>query len=165
VTPLARSSLLVAALHVALVAGIGAKLLVDRATKPRVWVRTAPYDPNLPIRGRYVRLRLEAVPGPGFDAPLARDRPVALRAQDGHLTAIPADTGPNHARIAARDGARIGLLAEPVAFFIPEGIPDPSIRTPDEELWVEVTVPAAGPPRPIRLGVRRNGVLTPLEID
>ena len=164
-TRMMRRSLIVAALHVVLVAGVGAKLLVDRATKPRVWARAAPFDPNLPIRGRYVRLQLEAVPGPGFDAPLAYDRPVGLRVQDGRLTAVPADTGPNHARISARNGERIGLLAEPVAFFIPEGIPDPSIRQPDEELWVEVTVPDEGPPRPIRLGVRSNGVLTPLDID
>ena len=164
-TPLLRKGLVVAALHVALVAGVGATLLVDRATKPRVWARTAPYDPELPIRGRYVRLRLEAVPAPGFDAPLAYDRNVTLSTRNGQLVATPADSGANLARITAREGERIALLAIPVAYFIPEHIPDPSARKPDEELWVEVTVPRKGPPRPIRLGVRRNGVLTPLEIN
>ena len=50
---------LIAVIHVAIVASLGAKLLVDRAMRPRVWARVAPIDPNLPIRGRYVRLRLE----------------------------------------------------------------------------------------------------------
>lgn len=164
-TPLVRKGLLVAALHVALVAGVGAKLLVDRATYPRVWARAAPYDPDLPIRGRYVQLRLEAVPAAGFDAPLAYDRNVALSVRDGRLVATPSDSGANLARIASRDNERIAPLAIPVAYFVPEHVPDPSMRQPGEELWVEVTVPREGPPRPIRLGVRRNGVLTPLDID
>ena len=164
-TPRVRKGLVVAVLHVALVVGVGARLLVDRATKPRVWTRTAPYDPDLPIRGRYVRLRLEAVPSRDFEAPLAYDRGVALSVQDGKLVATPSDNDANLARISSRDSERIALLAIPVAYFIPEHIPDPSVRQPDEELWVEVTVPSEGPPRPIRLGVRRNGVLTPLKID
>ena len=157
--------LLVAALHVLIVASIGGKLFLDRVTNPRVWTRAAPYDPNLPIRGRYVRLRLEAVPGNGFDAPLSYDRPVDLLAQDGQLVAIPAENSPVTARISARDGKRISLIAEPVAFFIAEHVVDPSVRQPGEELWVEVTVPSHGPPRPIRLGVRKNGAITPLELD
>ena len=53
-------------------------------------------------------------------------------------------------------------LLDPVAFFIPEHIPDPSFRPKGEELWVEVSVPKKGPPRPIRLGVKKDNVLTPL---
>ena len=107
---------IVAAVHVAMVASLGAKLLIDRATRPRMWVHVLPVDPDSPLRGRYVRLRIE-------------DR-------SGEL-----------------------------AFFIPEHVPDPSIRAPGEELWVELTLPKAGPPRPIRLGVRKDGVLTPLDLD
>lgn len=158
-----QKGLLVATLHVVIVASIGGKLLFDRMTRPRVWARAAAYDPDLPIRGRYVRLRLEAVPGPGFDAPLSYDRPVDLLAQDGQLVAVPAESSPVSARISARDGTRISLIAEPVAFFIPEHVVDPSVRLPGEELWVEVTVPRHGPPRPIRLGVRKDGVLKVLE--
>jgi hypothetical protein len=52
-----------------------------------------------------------------------------------------------------------------VAFFIPEHIPDPSRRTQGEELWVEVTIPKTGPPRPIRLGVKKgDGPIVPLEL-
>ena len=39
-----------------------ANLPYDRVTRPRVWVLTAPFDPNLPIRGRYVRLQLVVEP-------------------------------------------------------------------------------------------------------
>ena len=45
---------------------------------------------------------------------------------------------------------------------IPEHVPDPSRRPAGEELWVEVTIPRAGAPRPIRLGVKKDRVLTPL---
>ena len=106
--------LIVAALHVAIVASLGAKLLIDRSTRPREWLRVLPVDPDSPLRGRYVRLRLEGRP-------------------------------------------------EVLAFFIPEHVPDPSVRAPGEELWVEVTLPRKGAPRPIRLGVKKDGVLTPLE--
>ena len=105
--------LIVAALHLAIVASLGGKLLFDRATRPRVWLHAVPVDPDLPMRGRYVRLGLE--------------------------------------------GRR-----EQIAYFIPEHVPDPSVRAPGEELWVEVTLPRKGAPRPIRLGVKKNGILTPL---
>jgi len=112
-TPLVKG-LLVAALHLAIVASLGGKLLYDRATRPRQWVHVLPVDPDSPLRGRYVRLRI-------------------------------ADRG------------------DQIAFFIPEHIPDPSIRAADEELWAEVTLPRKGAPRPIRLAVKKNGVMTPLQ--
>ena len=113
--------LIVAGIHAGFLLSIGGKLLVDRTIYPRVWMLARPYDPNLPIRGRYVRLTLENPTGQRYN--------------------------------------------EPVAFFIPEHVPDPSQRRPGEELWAEVTVPRTGPPRPIRLGVKRNGELTPLPLD
>jgi hypothetical protein len=58
----------------------------------------------------------------------------------------------------------VARLQEPVAYFIPEHVPDPSRRAAGEELWVEVTVPKKGPPRPIRLGVKKAGTLTPLDL-
>ena len=114
-----HKGLLLALLHLMLVLSVAGKYYMDRTRLPRVWVRTMPFDPNLPIRGRYVRLR---------------------------LTGSVEVTGA-------------------VAFFIPEHVPDPSRRPAGEELWVEVSVPAKGPPRPIRLGVKKDGVLTPLDLD
>ena len=113
---ISRKGLIVTAVHLAIVGSLGAKLLFDRATRPRQWVHVRPVDPDLPIRGRYVQLRIDGRP------------------QD-----------------------------ERIAFFIPEHAPDPSRRPPGEELWAEVTLPKKGPPRPIRLGVMKNGVLTPLQ--
>lgn len=47
--------------------------------------------------------------------------------------------------------------------FVPEHVPDPSIRVAGEELWGEVSVPRKGPPRPVRLGVKRGtGAIEPL---
>jgi hypothetical protein len=58
----------------------------------------------------------------------------------------------------------MSVRQEPLVYFIPEHAPDPSRRAADEELWVEVTLPKKGPLRPIRLGVKKGGVLTPLPI-
>jgi len=58
----------------------------------------------------------------------------------------------------------VAALSEPVAYFLPEHAVDPSRRPQGEELWVEVTVPKKGPPRPIRLAVKRGDKFTPLEI-
>lgn len=160
-TPRQRG-LLLGAIQCVLVVSLGAKLLVDRARLPRVWVRTAPIDPDLPIRGRYVRLRLETR-GDGFLQDTAfRFVQVGARLEvrGDSLVAIADARGP--IAVTVSDSGRI-RLAEPVAYFIPEHVPDPSRRAPGEELWVEVTVPRAGPPRPLRLGVRRGGDVTPLD--
>ncbi len=157
-------------IQLALVASLGAKMLYDRATRPRVWVRTAPVDPNLPIRGRYVALRLE-VPARGVSAPAQRFMParVSLRLEDRQLVAIPVppDSWWNEgfdAQLRAVEGVEVADIREPLAFFIPEHAADPSRRQSGEELWVEVTVPRKGPPRPIRLGVKKGGMLTPLAL-
>lgn len=49
----------VAALQVVLICSLGLKLLHDRQTCPQAWFKTRPYDPNLPIRGRYLSLQVE----------------------------------------------------------------------------------------------------------
>jgi len=127
---LRMKGLLLAALHVALVLVIGGKLLYDRQQLPRLWVQTAPYDPDLPLRGRYVQLRLlldEQHPPAGMD---------------------------------------VSTLLQPVPFFIPEHVPDPSVRPAGETLWVEVILPPKGPPRPIQLGVKvGQGAIVPLALN
>jgi hypothetical protein len=156
--------LIVAMCHVAIVSSLGAKLLLDRARYPRVWARAAPVDPSLPIRGRYVRLRVEAEPAEGVRSIEGPIVPVALSVKDGRLAATSVrDSTKLSVQLAPRDGAMVAVLQQPLAYFIPEHIPDPSIRQRGEELWVEVTIPRAGAPRPIRLGVKKDGVLTPLD--
>ena len=159
-----RKGLIVAAIHLAMVGSLGAKLLIDRAARPRVWARTAPIDPDDPLRGRYVRLRVEAT-GTEFASDSSRQS-VLLAARDGMLALVPTsdDTG-LIASSSTRNGERTAILEQPLAFFIPEHVPDPSIRAPGEELWVEVTLPKQGAPRPIRLAVKKDGVMTPLDLD
>ena len=158
-----RKGLIVALLHIAIVASLGAKLLVDRARLPRVWARTGPVDPDLPIRGRYVRLLIEAEAAGALG--VGREfsfMPVSLSVENGKLVARHDEAGTNYVGGRDRDGQRVAVLSQPLAYFIPEKVPDPSRRQPGEELWVEVTVPKRGAPRPIRLGVKKDGVLTPL---
>lgn len=152
---------LLATLHVAIVVTLGIKLQIDRAMLPRVWARTAPVDPSLPIRGRYVRLRIEAEPGAELSTNTT-SLVVAFEARDDRLMAIPG-AGAIAAQVEQRDGRRVVVPYQTLACFIPDDTPDPSLRQPGEELWVEVTVPRRGLPRPLRLGVRRDGVLTPLK--
>ena len=178
--PMVRKGLVIAVVHVALVSSLGAKLLIDRATRPRVWARSAPVDPNLPIRGRYVSLRLEVRPSAGLVLPEGeqiahpdgsfftippRSQPVQVMVEGSELVAVPGDEWSSVRAVrATRDGNVIAILEAGLAYFIPEGIPDPSVRATGEELWVEVTVPRTGLPRPIQLGVKKNGVITPLAI-
>jgi hypothetical protein len=55
---LLHKGLILAACQCLIVLSLTGKLLYDRATCPRVWVKTARYDPNLPLRGRYLALTL-----------------------------------------------------------------------------------------------------------
>jgi hypothetical protein len=166
--------LVIAVVHLALVGSLGAKLLYDRETRPRVWALTTPYDPDLPIRGRYVSLQVAVEPR-GFDDTDSQagrqPRRVFLRAEAGRLVAdAKSDEGSAarsdlFVRFIQRGGESLAVLQEPVAFFIPEHVPDPSRRAPDEHLWVEVTIPKKGPPRPIRLGVKKgDGPIEPLDL-
>lgn len=162
-----QAGLLLALAHVALVGSLGLKLLVDRARLPRAWARTMPFDPSTPLRGRYVRLGVEvplenAIAGEGVGG----EPGVRLRPVDGKVVGeIDSGTGAPRLQLRHEAGAlSSSRLAEPVAFFIPEHVPDPSVRQPGEELWVELTLPAHAWPRPIRLGVVRGGKLTPLEL-
>lgn len=154
--------LIVAALQILLVGSLGARLLIERNTLPRVWAEVAPIDPDLPIRGRYVRLGLRVAlrdfPEPEDDSgwgfailSVEGDTLVATRSESDRR---------HHVRLERVDGELTGTLTTPLAFFIPEHVEDPSGRS---GLMAEVTVPKKGPPRPIRLGIMENGVIKPLE--
>jgi len=58
VKPMTKA-VVVALVQILLISSLGAKLLYDRRTCPRAWFKTRRYDPNLPIRGRYLSLQLE----------------------------------------------------------------------------------------------------------
>ena len=184
--------LVLAGVHLAIVLSLAGKFLLDRATRPRAWLRAAPVDPDLPVRGRYVSLQVEVPlvrsqlpPAPSATEQtnqpwLARQgTPVRVRleAGPGGLVAVrePAPPSYEKERWPSSVDGRIDpavrqlppgqwtvRLAAPLAFFIPEHVPDPSLRKPGEELWVEATLPAKGPLRPIRLAVKKDGQLVPL---
>lgn len=109
------------ALQCALVLSLTGKLFYDRSTCPRVWVKTMPWDPSLPIRGRYLSLVLT----PDVGAPYFERM--------------------NHER---------------VVFFVTEHqteLDSLGFRRSGPRLWVEVTIPRKGPPRPIRMGFDKDG--------
>jgi hypothetical protein len=155
-TALARG-LAIAAIHSAIVLSLAGKYAWDRERLPRVWARSVAYDPNLPIRGRYATMRL-AVEIP--DDKTAGMRRARLSIQNDRLIATPSPAGLLLWRMANGQW----VINEPVAFFLPEHAPDPTSRAPGEELWVEVSVPRDGPPRPVRLGVKKDGARVPLDL-
>jgi hypothetical protein len=170
-----NKGILLGTIQIVLVLSLGAKLLYGRATRPRVWVLCEVYDPDLPIRGRYLSKRLR-VPAEGFTYReskllnssdwLMNNEWAYLEVRDGQLVAKPQGTGSAQSVYLHRnpDGTIVAIGSEPVAVFIPDSADVPSLK-PGQEMWVEVTVPAKGPPRPIRVGIKNNGVLTPLKFE
>jgi hypothetical protein len=167
-----RRGALIALLQVALLAAVGGKLLYDRAVLPRAWIETAGVDPDLPIRGRYVALSLvlpavEEAPIPA-SATLAYGR---IEMREGQAVAVLAASDPvmadaTHPLAFVRNvglaGARWQTLV-PVAFFLPEHARDPTLGRQPGELWIEATLPPRGAPRPVRLGLRHDERIEPLD--
>ncbi len=170
-----QKGLIVALIHLALVCSLGAKLLYDRATRPRIWVRSFSYDPNLPIRGRYVALR--AVVETDLPAPEPQKTPqvypgwqrARLEVRNGKLYAVKDDNGSvdiNSWNLVRNGRGEVTTaVSEPSLFFIPDTAKDPTWLKPGETLWFEATIPKKGPPRPIRLAVSKaDGTFTPLDL-
>jgi hypothetical protein len=158
----------VACLHLMIVANVGGKFLYDRAHRPRVWVKTGSVDPDLPIRGRYMALRLE-VQAPSLSQ---KKNPystwVALAVENGALVARESDvdTGlvvrtPPVNPSTRNQQSDVAFLDDSVLFFLPEHADFPRLKQGDE-LWAEVTVPKKGPPRPIQLALKRGTEWKPL---
>jgi uncharacterized membrane-anchored protein len=185
------TSIVLLLIQVVLVSSIAAKYLYQRSTCPRVWVRTEAYDPEMPMRGRYLSLRL-TVNGCQSTLPSAlhadfprnidgttkptgftikAEHPVQfsakLKVEGGKLLAIRIPEADLKSKgmdvLALPDSSCDAMrLSEPVDFFIAEHAADPTRLKPGQELWIEVTVPPQGPPRPIQLAVRQDGVQKPL---
>jgi hypothetical protein len=165
--------LLLAALQVALVCSLGAKLLYDRATRPRVWFQVATYDPDLPIRGRYLVFSLQ-LPAEGFKIrdnpqPYATSPYVPVRCdlamRNGVLTAVGNEDGEFWVNVRDVNHQPVAIVNTQTPFFVPEHAIVPSPRADQIELWIEATLPRKGPPRPIRLATKKDGVITPLPLD
>ena len=170
---LRAKGLLVAAIQVNLLMLIGCSFWIDRITRPRAWVATEPVDPNLPIRGRYISLRPVVPLEAGEESSIPQVTPsasngsrtiaVRLKVHGNRLVAFEDAGGALHSGWQrSKAGAVVVALQEPLAFFIPPDVKDPSIRVADDPLWVEVTVPRSGLPRPIQLGEEHQGQIVPL---
>lgn len=154
----------VALLHILIVASIGGKFLYDRHHYPRVWVKTASLDPDMPVRGRYLTLQL-VVDAPWFNPERMYNRTeVRLSVENGRLAASKADS-PTGLEIDYRPNWRNDerTLFPSVPFFIPEHA-EISLGRPGQELWAEVTVPRKGPPRPIQLAIKNGNDWRPLNL-
>jgi hypothetical protein len=160
--------LVVGAVQLLLVAGIGAKFLYDRGQYPRLWVETAPYDPSMPIRGRYVNIVL-LVDADREESPVDSDKApnmflARLEARGDRLVAVQDDENGKHWVSSRRCGDRqCWQLSQALAYFIPEHAIDPSRPPGGAALWAEVTLPPMGAPRPIRLGEKKGAVIDLLD--
>ena len=179
-------AILLAVIQIALVLSIAGKYLYERKTCPRVWVRTEQFDPNMPMRGRYLALQLSvdscALPrdekskrmviGPASANLASAEYQWTVRptAQNGKLVAAVATDRdrPEETELLTQwtnHTCDRAVLSSPVDYYIPDTARAPFPLKPGQDLWVEVTVPPMGPPRPIQLAISENGAFTPLKLD
>ena len=165
-----------------LVLSIAGKYVYERKVCPRVWVRTAQFDPDLPFRGRYLALGLTinacglphnadaSLGGPGVS--LAHTTGWGWRvkpeARAGKLIAVLAgdDVRPELTQQLTQSGERCdrAALMGFADYFIGDRAKSPFPLKANEELWVEVTVPPSGPPRPIQLAISSDAGFKPLVV-
>jgi hypothetical protein len=161
-----------------LVLSIAGKYVYERKVCPRVWVRTAQFDPNLVLRGRYLALRLAvdacALPhgatnllGPGSSG--AWRWRVKPEAKEGRLVAASAgdEVRPELTQELMQWGNQPcdrAVLSQPADYFIGDRAKSPFPLKPQEEFWVEVTIPPSGPPRPIQLAISSGAGFKPLVV-
>lgn len=180
---LAGVSVAVLVFQLGIAGSIAAKYLYQRWRCPRVWTRSAAYDPELPMRGRYLSLQVmvdgcestlpshaEAefprkpdgtVASPKFrvrGGPML-DFPARLEVKDNRLLALRLPNAEDDRKgqyVAAFPGAECDRmrLRDPVNFYVAEHAASPLPLKPGEELWIEVTVPPKGSPRPLQLAVK-----------
>jgi hypothetical protein len=188
---LSVTSLVLLVVQLAIVSTIAGKYLYQRWSCPRVWTRATTYDPTLLMRGRYLSLQL-VVDGCQSTLPSAKEAvmprnlegvqtgktysihadqtvrfPAKLKVEGGKLLAIRIPEGngrPDELMVEGRPGASCEdlRLDGAVDFYIAESAAAPAALKAGQELWIEVTVPPKGPPRPIQLAVKDGGAWTPL---
>jgi hypothetical protein len=188
---LSAASVTLLVIQLAIVSSVAAKYLYERSTCPRVWTKTAAYDPDLVMRGRYLSLQL-TVDGCGSTLPSGKNAdfprnvdgtvrsqtftvrgpidtlefPAKLDVKNNKLIAIhQRDGNPRDAQwVSALQNTACDQmrLRQPVNFYIAEHARSPLPTKRGDELWIEVTVPHKGPPRPIQLALKQDGAWKPL---
>jgi hypothetical protein len=183
---IAKTSVALLVIQLAIVGSIAGKYFYERWKCPHVWTRAAMYDPELLMRGRYLSMQL-TLDGCKSTLPSAKQAiyprnidgtprgnaysingrqflsfQAEIKAEDNELVAI---------RLPESDGRRLGQavtagpgascdnlrLQQAVNFYIAEHAASPLPVKAGQELWVEVTVPPKGPPRPIQLALKADG--------
>jgi hypothetical protein len=192
--PLSAASIAALAIQLLLVTSIASKYLYQRWRCPRVWTRAFAYDPELPMRGRYLSLQLavdgceSTLPNAG-QASFPRDvngaatsgkygiragEPVQfnarLKVEENRLLAIRLPDQENSVSgqlVTADPSSNCDQmrLEQPADFFIADTAKSPLPVQNGQELWIEVTVPPKGPPRPLALALKDHGVWKPLAPD
>jgi hypothetical protein len=189
-----KTSVALLVIQIAIVSSIAAKYLYQRWTCPRVWTKTVAYDPELVMRGRYLSLQLtvdgcESTLPSGKNAEFPRNVDGTIHSQvytvRGPVDTIefPAKLVVKNNRLLAvhqrdvdwRNAQRISVwqnttcdqmrLEQPVNFYIADHAPNPLPVKAGDELWIEVTVPPKGPPRPIQLALKQDGAWKPLALQ
>ncbi|MGB8478845.1 MAG: hypothetical protein WCE63_08390 [Acidobacteriaceae bacterium] len=180
-----QAAWLLLGIQLVLVLSVAGKYWYERKTCPRVWVETAQYDPNMPLRGRYLGLQLtvnacslprdKAQFSPGFAYPGGHSLGawtwnVVLVAQDGHLVPRVVDPeavpeGVERLTLREKQPCDSAPVAQGTTFYIPDTARGPFPLVKGETLWVEVTVPPSGPPRPIQLAVSSAAGWQPLKFE
>ena len=190
-TQISAASLAVLIAQLVLLCTVVASYAWQRHTYPRVWTRAYGYDPQLPLRGRYLNLQVavdgcpstlpsarQAIfprdvhgvikPGPYAIQPLpAVEFSANLQVENGTLQALYISDEEQRASgqfVSAQSGGSCHAmrLSRPVDFFIADKAPALLPLKPDQELWIELTIPPKGPPRPIQLALKSDSLWQPL---
>jgi hypothetical protein len=167
--PLVRA-LVVGLAQAAIVASLAAQAALDRGRLPRAWVRALPVAATPAVHGRYIRVHLAPIVDAGLAPRLdtmngrtfVRRTPVVLEEREGKLLAHRAAVSRVH--LSYPDGRKEGepVLAFPIDYFVPAATANPKTLLGQGELWMEVSVPAQGSPRPLRVGAMRDGRIVPI---
>jgi hypothetical protein len=189
---LSAAPLALLVIQVALVSAVAAKVLYQRWSCPRVWTRAMVADPKSPMNGRYLALQLTVdgcqstlpsakdatfprdvngavKPGPYVLKPQPVDFRANLKAGNNTLVAVRAEgtedsSGGEEVVGAAGAPCNQMHLASSIDFYISDAAQIPLPLQPGQELWIEVTVPPTGLPRPIQLALKDNGAWKPLNL-
>jgi hypothetical protein len=187
---LSRASIAVLVIQFFIVSTIAAKYLYQRWTCPHAWTRAVAYDPSLVMRGRYISAQIY-VDACGVSLPdrarFASVRPHDVVLYEKHGVGIPylnariADkngrlavlslvddesSDSRNQRISIRNGSTCSdaFLQQPIDFYLSETAKSPFPLAKGQQMWVDVTVPPKGPPRPLGLALKdADGSWHPLD--
>jgi hypothetical protein len=173
-----QAGLILLFVQLLLVLSVAGKYLYERHTRPRVWTRATQYDPNLPLRGRYLAMQLvldacdlprdveHTIPHPYNKRQTFWQWNVSLTTVNGKLmpTVTTSHSDATLTLLPGRPCDRATLSSEEM-LFIPDRADLPLPLKPGQDLWVEVTLPPSGPPRPIQIALSSADGFHPLRFD